>query len=914
MGIDKFMRSLELTRKIGDNSIYCGFKEKIATDYFYDDFNSTIYNVANTIEKEINYLLYAIILCENGRELSEEAYIYAKRWNFDISKSSSIVDYKSHFTSSLIDNMAIKMIEENQIYKCEKLLDSIKLKKMFISFDGVPEFGKKGEQHKRRANSVVVSEIKKKIYRECENEIPEMRKIYEINKISYDRGKIISWTTFMESVEKLFKSEIFLNKIKSVCPNLEEIIISDQNVCGEGEKKIMEHIIETKAQGSYTFFSPDADAIMLGLIAQNELNNKSKFTILRFNQQTEEYDIVKIDVLSENIFKYVRDKIGIKLNAITLESVTNDIAFIFTVFGNDFLPKVDSIDVRNDIETILDIYCSVIKKAQKKYLIYKDKNSGKNKINYWNFAELFKTIASNESSMLNETYLSNKYSNYTYLKKLIGVNKLLPTIKNYIVMANELFKLLRNLSDKNDGKYIDQIAENYIKKNTPEIKKFMEEFLIFECNNVKRNENGEIENLHEKFKNQLHKIMTYFLNEKTKSSNVVIRGKQIFKINKFNPDGNTIKKRIIESFPHPEIEVTKYDIESYMFDRKLGKYESKLNAQDFEIGAIKISHDSEGNYVIKHFYRNENIAQYYDTFFGMSYQIKELKVKNGINKKIIMFDESRVTQLVEDYIKGIFWVFDCYFNKYNSSYNSNYVSTWIYPHHRSPLMYQVRDILYKFSSNENDIQGINIKGFVNKMNSLYHSVTTSSDHIVPRNLYMNKIEHYLYVTPYNRHVDIPEKYKEFVENNRDIYPNLSHIADEIWKGTDNSHLIDCRRISFVNKCNLLAVKPLGFSDFMQRIMFLRDDSNNIVIGKNFVKSFENNHFEDNNKEICNKKNIKDPETYDEIDGEIIVYNPKERKKIITENYLTIYKKLYGETNNIIYLTNIALNSEPTVGV
>ena len=63
----------------------------------------------------------------------------------------------------------------------------------------------------------------------------------------------------------------------------------------------MEYIIENKLVGKHVFFSPDADAIMLGIIAQNDLCNGSLFTVVRYNQQTEEYDMVEIDTICNNL-------------------------------------------------------------------------------------------------------------------------------------------------------------------------------------------------------------------------------------------------------------------------------------------------------------------------------------------------------------------------------------------------------------------------------------------------------------------------------------------------------------------------------------------------------------------------------------------------------------------------------------
>lgn len=835
MGVEKLFNSLERTESIQKDGIHIGFKKKIQTDYFYDDFNSTVYTTASEIERELNYLLYAIILnSDNNRSitlpLDEKAIEYALKWKFDVSTPSNLTieSYKKYFTSDLIDIVALERIESYMIFKCTQLIEPDLLKLYMVSMDGVPQMAKEREQKKRRFNGSIINELKKRIYAKCElngsNSAHPLRKIYEMHKISYDRGKIISWTSFMKSIELLLTSDKFLEKLKSACPNLEKVIVSHQNIYGEGEKKIMEHILETKLVGKYTFFSPDADVIMLGIIAQNTLNNGSEFYILRHNQQSEEYDVININILCDNLFKYVEQKVGIskvgisKADAykvdITKQSVSNDIAFIFTLFGNDFIPRVESIDVRNNIETLLDLYCSVIKKAQKKCLIYKSTTSNFQRINYYNFAELIKVIAQIEHSLLNETYLANKYRNYGFLKRELKVTKLLPVVQSYVVLANKLFNSLREVNKNNLDLtytyiYIDNIVESYSKNL-----EFIEQFLIFEGVNFKRDSDGNVIDLIEKFKYQLIKIITYFSTNKKE-----IRGKHIFQhYDQFDISSSYHKRNIMESFHHPLMEITEYDIECYKLDRKIGEYEYKLNATDFNLGAVKITYDQNNNYVIQYLSKHNNIIDYYKIFFDISYEIKELVIKDNTKKKVIIFDDVKMTQLVEDYIKGLFWVFDGYFNKNNSTQNSNHVSTWIYPHHRSPLLYQVKEVLFKFAS-------LGPKEFVEKMNSLYNEVTSSKLYIVPRNQFMNKLEHYLYVTPYpyNKHNnDLPEKYKKFVEENKDIFPDLSIISDQIWNNTDNSHLIDCKRISYVNKCNLLCVRFVSFDEFMSRLLCLRD--------------------------------------------------------------------------------------------
>lgn len=904
MGVLQFFNSLEKIKCIKKNGIHIGFKNKIITDYFYDDFNSTIYTIVSNIEKELNYLLYAIILNQQNQNIfqDEKSLEISNLWKFNFDKSVSIQDYKNYFTSDLIDKIAIERVKNSLIDKITNLIDPMCLKLLMISIDGVPEFSKKGEQKKRRYNGVVINELKKKIYKKYElaGKINQSRILYENNKISYDRGKIISWTSFMDAIEKLLVSDSLLSDVQSVCPNLKKIIVSHQNVYGEGEKKIMEHIIENKLQGNYTFFSPDADAIMLGIIAQNKLHNGSIITILRYNQQSEEYDVVNIDVISNNIFNYVANKIGSDNNTLmTKESVTNDIAFIFTLFGNDFIPRVDSIDVRNDLERIMDIYCEVMKKTQKKYLIFQQSGSDKYRINYWNFAEFIKYVSIYEPSMLNETYLANKHSNYSYLKKELSVNILMPTVKQYILIANELFSHLRTRAisrlNNDDFSFVNEIGSLYTNNEI-----FMEQFLIFEDVKFKRDDTGKIPNLSEKFMSQLYKIVKYFLigNGKIKGQ---IRGNIIFKTHKFATLGKNSIANIIKSFPHNLMEITEYDTECYMLEHKMGIYELKLNANDFELGAVKISYDIDGNYVIKHYYKHETVTNYYETFFNMKHEIKDCCTKEGKFKKIIVFDEKSLVTLVEDYLKGLFWVFDTYFNKNNSEENSKFVSTWSYPYHRSPLMYQVKDVLWKFASNGQET-------FINKMNGLYLSVTTSKEFIVPRENYMNKLEHYLYVTPYSKHHEIPEKYVNFIESNRDIYPDLSELANLIWENDDNSHLIDCRRISYVNKCNLLTINSVSFNEFMNRIGKLRDGVNLSQNTNNFIKEF---NVENNTDKTKNKIPF-----FVNKDGNIT------QKNKITK-YVTKFKNLYKMSKDLKYklcykslkkiITNPDNNTDMTVG-
>jgi 5'-3' exonuclease len=808
MGIERFFNSLVKSESIKENGIIVGLKDKINASYLYIDFNSIIYNVVTDIEKDLNYLLYSII----DNNLDEESTKISVKWNYDIN-IANIDNYKIHFSSELIDKEAIDRITKQIIYISSQIINPEELELLYIAIDGVPQMSKIIEQKKRRYNGYISSKIKDKIYKSHYDDLPEKRKTYEMNKISYDRSKIISWTSFMSNILLILQSHTFLHNLKSLHPNIKHIIVNDQNNKGEGEKKIMEHIIESKAKGSYVIYSPDADAIILGIIGQNILNNSSEFNILRYNSQSNEYDLVNISILCDNIYAYATNMCKLNKNDFNKLNVTNDIAFIFTLFGNDFIPKLESIDVRNDIETLMNIYCGCMAKSQKKYIIFNNKD-GTFKINYINFFNLINQMAQIEDILLLDTFMSNKYRNYHFYKRELKIERLYPFLIDYIETTNKLFDELRSL-DSNIST-INTLINNY------NIGNYIKYFLILE-GQLKRSvlDNYDDDKLLELFKNLLIKMI----------NNKKIYGKikfQLYDTHNTSTDFHT--KNIKDNLPHPAMEITSYDIDSYKLDRKMGSYEVMLNAIDFSLGSINISLYSNGNYKFIPYNKLSNIINYYDTFFDISYK----KISHN-GKNTIMFDQHKMETLVNDYIKGLFWVFNTYFNKNNSSQNSNFISTWFYPHHRVPLIYQVRDILTYYKNKDNNL-------YITKMNELFTEVTSDNRFIVPKDGFMTKLEHYIYVTPKNKQKDVPHIYDDII-NNINMFPDLNSIVDDIWSGNNTNNIIDCRRIPYFNKCNLLTVPFVKFNEFMKLVIPLRDDNHNLTkilsYTKNELKYYKN---------------------------------------------------------------------------
>jgi 5'-3' exonuclease len=258
MGIERFFNSLDKVEKIKSNGIIMGLKEKIKSNYIYIDFNSVIHNISSEIEIDINYLLYSILLNlespdenpldEYSLEIINKYYydIYEnsgiiKKW-FDISQGITLENFKNTFPKQYIDEIVLTKIKEQIIYITTKLINPTDVKFIYIAFDGVPQMSKVVEQKKRRYNSFVVGELKKKIYEETKHTFSEIRNIYEENKIGLDRGRISTHDPLMERVTNMLKHSDFKNEMKLLNPSLEKLIISLSSVYGEGEKKIIENL------------------------------------------------------------------------------------------------------------------------------------------------------------------------------------------------------------------------------------------------------------------------------------------------------------------------------------------------------------------------------------------------------------------------------------------------------------------------------------------------------------------------------------------------------------------------------------------------------------------------------------------------------------------------------------------------
>jgi 5'-3' exoribonuclease 1 len=245
-----------------------------------------------------------------------------------------------------------KMIN-NVIKYIEILLDySNPQKLLYIAIDGPAPKAKMIQQRQRRFKKYYEKNAIEKIKRENGVEI--------IKQEEWDTNAITPGTVFMQNLSIKLKTAL---KTNSKCKHL-NIIISDSNVPGEGEHKLLHHLKENNSINNSSvnaIYGLDADLIMLCI--SSKLNN---ILLLReaveFNNAIHvkgyKFLYLHIDNLKDNLISEI--KLRIDRKHISLEEknrILDDYIFFSVLLGNDFLPHTPTLSIKHGgIDLIFDLY------------------------------------------------------------------------------------------------------------------------------------------------------------------------------------------------------------------------------------------------------------------------------------------------------------------------------------------------------------------------------------------------------------------------------------------------------------------------------------------------------------------------------------------------------------------------------
>ncbi|CAJ2654746.1 unnamed protein product [Trifolium pratense] len=265
-------------------------------------------------------------------------------------------------------------------------------KLLYMAIDGVAPRAKMNQQRTRRFRTAKDDEM-----REAEEE--RLRKQFEMEgkqvlpkqecEVS-DSNIITPGTEFMHKLSEALKSYISSRISSNSLWKDIMVILSDANVPGEGEHKIMSFIRKQRGLPDYDpntvhcLYGSDADLIMLGLSSHEPHFSIIREYVPKYNEKLQQnavkrFELLHIWLLREYLELDMKIEDPPKNLIVDFERIVDDFIFICFFAGNDFLPHLPSLDI---YEGAIDLLMSVYKKEFNKlggYLV--DINKMKEKHN-----------------------------------------------------------------------------------------------------------------------------------------------------------------------------------------------------------------------------------------------------------------------------------------------------------------------------------------------------------------------------------------------------------------------------------------------------------------------------------------------------------------------------------------------------
>ncbi|AYV85431.1 MAG: putative 5'-3'exonuclease20 [Satyrvirus sp.] len=751
MGIEEYFSTL-VKNNVTSTAIKSNFSDKMHVNHFLIDFNSIIHVSSQKVVTDINIFLQLVLRNLYGHRDTTNIIFTEKfeKYNMqDIQKKITqnsdpndvVAMFQEHFNEKYVDKLVITAVINTVLHLVRIYCQNKSLETLLLAIDGVPSKGKMVEQRQRRYLGAITEKYKKKILAKYKNYLLEQEDyVYLATErgIKWSRNKITPGTAFMHKLVAYLTSEKIQSKFKVNRPNL-KIVVSSMYEVGEGEKKIVNYANKylKNTNGTIIVYSPDADMILLCML----LPTKNVF-MLRHNQQTSTvqtsiYDLIDIGMLKNNMSYYINNHPSYSKEDFETDRIIRDIVCMSTLFGNDFVPKILTINVKSGFQSIMDAYLkTLIKLKDKGYYLVKNSNS-------------------------------HFRLNFIFLKCII---RFLVPEENYFIQHNDLY-----------AKYIkmDQIknAFDYMAINSENIVSIFNEFRQ-EYENLKRvikfNGNFTYFEKNDEFMSSLKKSIIMTMDSQTTNTEMInLLKKYYYKYKDFprlNINLNTWSHSI-DDYKHKQAlkdkKLNDYQKEVYKFDNMLDEYYIKFNAQTLDLSPDKINN-------------------YYKNYFG----IELFDKNNKLTKEAV--------QLMHDYVEGILWVFDYYFN------DITYINKWYYEHEKAPLLQH----LLIFLDNST----------VEYFAKMYEDL--DNYHIKNLKKYFNPVEQLMYVSPMTDDVLklLPSNYRNYIMSDnldpflKNYFVDIDELTSRLWK-EKVSNDIDCHGIIHFNKCLVKSIqKPTATDD------------------------------------------------------------------------------------------------------
>jgi 5'-3' exonuclease len=596
MGIEKFFNSLREQYDIVENTNYP--YKKINTKHLFFDFNSIIHAISQKmINEQIN--------------ITDDV----------------IIDYvKKQLKFMLVNNFNPEILET-----------------IYIGIDGVASKSKMLEQRQRRYMGHYYNIMKSKLAKKYNQQLED----------KWSKNNITPGTKFMHKLSNELNTT-FREELKNFVPlsNLKTYIVSDIYEFGEGEMKIIKYINKNKYTDDVVIYSPDADVILLSMLLPVNV------TILRYDQQESEnkdffvYNIIYINKLKNTLYEYINNLVKVDFH-----KINSDIVFMFTIFGDDFVPKIESYDVKHDIELLLNKY-TYIKENDDGYLL--SKNGKKWEINYKFFIKLLKILSEEEDNILIRNYYKKSFKNYDYM--IFKINNYISKYKTSYHKVNH-FNINNFINKYNLSRELDTINNRVKMKKAISFSSSLVNFIvkninIFDfCKHIDKSVDKCFLDLNLDYHKYYQKTGNFpKVNKYLKYSSILPHNKY-GKIELIKFENSINSKRHKDNIQN----LDEFHRELYKLEKLLDEYYEKYNVKNIKL----ISVEDKNNYYNKFFNNNKDKA-------------------------------------IKEYIKGFKWIVDYYYN--DKMYNN-----WTYPYHKSPLLQDI----FNYIKKKPDVMDIKIDSHLN---------------------------------------------------------------------------------------------------------------------------------------------------------------------------------------------------------
>ena len=268
---------------------------------------------------------------------------------------------------------------------------------LYLAIDGVAPRAKMNQQRSRRFRSAQEAREMAELEDHVRTELQQMGQVIPKAKAPWDSNVITPGTPFMLKLSEFIRFYIRKRMADDKGWQRIRVIFSDASIPGEGEHKIMSHVRLQRSQPGYNpnlvhiLHGLDADLIMLAL-ATHEVNFYISRELVLFGRKSQDdhdqrqlengfreqqrlmdeqasdamelidnqgkpLQRVNISTLREYLaFEFKECLEGLPFTP-SLERLIDDIVFLCFFVGNDFLPHLPSLDIRDGaLDFLFNVY------------------------------------------------------------------------------------------------------------------------------------------------------------------------------------------------------------------------------------------------------------------------------------------------------------------------------------------------------------------------------------------------------------------------------------------------------------------------------------------------------------------------------------------------------------------------------